>query len=148
MYGKKIYSMAALEAEKRKLIKQRVQMEEEGLVQIDELMEEAGSSLDIVSKIPFVSGIVSKVMPLAGTFGGPVMGLVQDWLSRRADDSDAPSDNSRQKGPAPGKKVKDTLLTAGKDVLISYLKWKAIELSYKGVSRLVKTQKEKKAAKK
>jgi hypothetical protein len=143
LYSKKLNSLADIERERRRLVKEKEQMEADGLIDSDELiggLTEAGSMAG-AGIAPIITGLVTKYVPFAAPFAGQISGFAENWLARRSEQNATSQENST------GKKVKAALVTAGKDIVFSYLKWKAIELSYKGVNKLLEKRKEKKATK-
>ncbi len=140
LYSKRLLSLADIERERRRLVKEKEQMEADGLIDADELiggLSEAGSMAG-AGIAPIITGLVTKYVPFAAPFAGQISDLAENWLARRKEQS---PDNT---GSNTSNKVKTALVTAGKDIVFSYLKWKAIELSYKGVNKLLEKRKEKK----
>lgn len=147
LYNKKLSSMADLEREKRRLQKEKELLEEEGITSFDEIVSAVGSSNALGGKLPLIVNIASRVAPLAGTFAGPIINLVQNWFANRAEekeDEHHKTDDASEKGDS---KIKSTLFSVGREIIGSYLKWKAVELSYHGIKLIVKKQKSKKNSK-
>lgn len=140
--------MADLEREKRRLQKERQQIEEDGIISFDEIVSAVGSTTALGGKLPLILSIASRVAPLAGTFAGPLVNVVQSWLAARASNKVEEANYEAEESKNGSSKIKGTLLSLGKEVLGSYLKWKAMELSYKGISLIVKKRKAKKERKK
>lgn len=152
MYPKEIRSLKELEQEKKRLQKQLKELDEQELFSMDSLFgggskkkdagEDAGGGFDIsslISMIPISSPIIKTILPLVQ---GRIMGMFQ----KKTPAATEQTASSSSAAPTPGQKVKNAALAVGKEVLLGYLKWKAIELSYKGVRHLVNKQKAKKAA--
>lgn len=140
--------MAELEREKRRLLKEKDAIEEEGIFSIDEVIGSLSASGMLGSKVPFFLNIVSRFAPFLGVLGGPIMNVARGWLSsllEKHENGNAEQSEASQ-ADAPSK-IKTTLFSLGKEIVGSYLKWKAMELSYKGIKLIVKKQKEKKARK-
>lgn len=135
-YPKKLHSIKDLEREKRRLQKEVKLLEEEDFFSLkgskkskddDDDDDGGGSWIDL---LPISNPLVKSLLPLAqGLFAAS---------SRKK--------QKQQFTAGEEKNGKNILLTIGKDVLMSYLKWKAIELSYKGIKVIVKKRKEKRAA--
>ena len=151
MYPKEIRSLKELEQEKKRLQKQLKELDEQELFSMDSLLDgsrkknaddDAGGGFDIsslISMIPISNPIIKTILPLVQS---RVMGMFQKKTSAATEQTAS----SSSAAPTPGQKVKNAALAVGKEVLLGYLKWKAIELSYKGVRHLVNKQKAKKAA--
>ncbi|GAA4459568.1 hypothetical protein GCM10023093_00740 [Nemorincola caseinilytica] len=150
-YSKKLRSVAELEQERRRLLQEKELLEEQGLLSMDDVVDSIGSSGLLGGKLPFIMNIASRIAPFAGTIAGPLVSMAQQWLSSATEEKDDDDTTTTKKNkPTPeGKKspsrAKKVLWAAGKEFLGSYLKWKAMQLSYKGVKLIVKKQKEKKA---
>jgi len=140
LYSKKLSSLADIERERRRLVKEKEQMEADGLIDTDELMSglsEAGG-MATAGISPIITSLVTKYVPFAAPFADQISGFAENWLAKRREQrAESPQNNT-------GNKVKSALVTAGKDIVFSYLKWKAIELSYKGVNKLLEKRKERK----
>jgi len=140
LYDKKLSNREDLKKEKRRLKREKHELDQEPWLSLDEVMSEAGG---------LGSGIIQNIMPIAGRFSGPLMGVVSSlagrFINRRRKKSrehhDEREDSDQGNHP-------NVLKSAAKEVLGSYLKWKALELSYKGVSLVVKKRKKKKAERK
>lgn len=148
VYSKKLRSVADLERERRRLLKERAEIEEQGLLSMDDVIDSIGNSRMLGGKIPAIISIASRVAPLAGTFAAPLISVVQQWLSSPSaeDDADEKSISEKKtKTKETPSRAKSMAWALGKELIGSYLKWKAMELSYKGVKHIVKKQREKKA---
>lgn len=139
--------MADLEREKRRLQKEREELEEEGIISFDEVLSAVSKSNVLGGEMPIIVSIASRVAPFAGTFAGPLINIVQNWFANRSEKKEHEHNQSENATKNADSKIKSTLLSLGKDVLGSYLKWKAVELSYRGIKLIVKKQKAKKEQK-
>lgn len=147
LYNKNLSSMADLEREKRRLQKEKELLEEEGIISFDEVVAAVGSSNALGGKLPLIVSIASRVAPLVGTFAGPIVNVVQNLFTNRAGKNESErleADDASEKGNS---KIKGTLFSLGREIVGSYLKWKAVELSYHGIKLIVKKQKGKKSNK-
>ena len=138
LYPKRLNSLAALEKEKARLTQQRYQME-----------REAQSDLHNF-KVPGLSSILPKSTSSEKKTGGwqsllgglipgsaPLLNIIEQLLPKAAS------------GISETIKKKTTKLATGAavEVVGGYLKWKAIELGFKGVRHLFASRKKKKEAK-
>lgn len=145
MYSKNIRNLEELEREKRKLLKVRKQLEQEDILSVDGIINSITNtkSVDASDTNFAIPSGMSNLFSLSGPLVGMVLDIVKDRLMNNAEHSDNPSLKSNpilQKGGT-------MLKGAAKEVLGGYLKWKAIELTYKGITLVVKRQKRKKAEK-
>lgn len=140
LYDKKLNGREDLKKEKRRLNRELKELEQEPLLSLDDVMGEAQG---------MGAGILQNIMPLAGTFSGPLMNIASSLVgkiinrkrSKKRDDREDEREEDRDSHP-------NVLTSVAREVLGSYLKWKALELSYKGVSLVVKKRKKKKAERK
>lgn len=140
LYDKKLRNREDLKKEKRRLTKEKQELDQEPLLSLDEVMGEAGS---------LGSGLLQNIVPLAGRFSGPLMGVVSSlagrFLNRRREKK---HQREEEKDADDNSHHPNVLASVAKEVVGSYLKWKALELSYKGISLVVKKRKKKKAERK
>ena len=115
LYSKKLRSIEDLEREKKLLQKERVRIEEEGFLSVEGIFKNKGKE---------ASGAASllDLIPVSHPVADILIRFVKNKLSQK-------ESNSQEDNTAIG----------------GYLKWKAIELSYKGVRHLIKKRKEKKS---
>ena len=126
LYPKKLRSVADLEREKQLLRKESKQLDNEEFLSVDGLMGKSGGGGSLIDMLPISNPIVSQVVK-----------IVAGRLTRKAK---APKAAPRAEY---GEEKKDSLLKRGAVEFIGgYLKWKAIELSYKGIRYLIKKRKE------
>lgn len=152
LYNKKLSSLKELEVERRKLKAELRQIEAEGLISTEELLDGLkGGAVGIGAMLTHIPpSILSFLPPVASR----LFSMVRSRFSRTHKSSDPEAEyadrHEHKDGLLKGmaKKGGETLLSAGKEVLGSYLKWKVLELSYKGLSLVVRKQKKKKAARK
>lgn len=140
LYDKKLRNREELKKERRRLNSEKQELDQEPLLSLDEVMGEAGS---------LGSGLLQNIIPLAGRFSGPLMGVVTNlasrFLSRKREKKDQ---REEEKDTDEQSHHPNVLASVAKEVLGSYLKWKVLELSYKGISLVVKKRKKKKAERK
>ena len=135
LYPKKLRSVEDLEREKKLLLKESKRMEEEGFLSIEGILGNKGDKEEggIASMLDFI--------PVSNPLVGMLIKLVKQRLSNKNNSkADNTEDNSKKK------KGKHPLKAVAFEVIGGYLKWKAIELSYKGIRHLLKKRKEKRAA--
>ena len=129
IYPKKLRSIEDLEREKKLLKKESKNMDIDALLSFDGILgknkkgkDEEGSFLDFLPvSNPLVDLLVKFVRKKLAKIG-------------RSDTEVLPGEK-KQKG-------KNLLKTVAFEFIGGYLKWKAIELSYKGIRHLIKKRKE------
>lgn len=137
-YSRKLHNVEDLENERKRLLKQQRQMDKEPFLSLGSIVssskqgdtESKGGGLPLLGLIPF---------------GGPVLniigGLVRRQLNKKKDPVYKAAEYSHN---IPGREKKHNMLrTMAVDVVTSYLKWKAIELSMKGAKKLMEKRREK-----
>ena len=129
-YHKKLRNIEKLKKERKRLLQEREALEDDGLFSMSAL---TGKD-DHNGKVKAGSGLMDMLQP-----SNPlVQGLVAILKSKLEQKSKAPKEN-----PTEGSPVKSKVIGVVKDIAFSYAKWKAIELSYKGIKFLIKLQKTK-----
>ena len=131
-YPKKLDGLAALRKEKEKLKAEADEMEAEGFFSLSNLTGSAAQQAEDKSggeESDSPNGLLAMLLPMAG----PVFSNISSFLPTMGGGL-----ASMVKGRA-----KNILFSVGKEVIGGYLKWKAVELSVKGVRYLVKKAKEK-----
>lgn len=147
LYNKKLRNLEELEKEKRRLLREKKRLDKEPVITLDDVVSgitEGGAP----AAGGILAGILPTVLPLVSSFSGPlagtVLGILQKRFTRSKDRSDSTATND-----APQAKAKGSVLTSvAKEVVGSYLMGKALQLSYKGISLVIKNKKKKKADKK
>ena len=145
MYSKNIRNLEELEREKRRLIKERKQLEQEDIFSVEGIMNNITSPKSTTSSNNDIAGAsgMSSLFSMSGPIVGMAFDLVKDKILSKSDggnNSSLASNPILQKGGT-------VLKSAAKEMIGGYLKWKAIELTYKGITLIVKRQKRKKAEK-
>lgn len=145
MYSKNIRNLEELEREKRRLIKERKQLEQEDIFSVEGIMNNITNPKSTTSANNDNAGAsgVGSLFSMSGPIVGMVLDLVKDKILSKSDGGDNSSNITNpilQKGGS-------ILKGAAKEMIGGYLKWKAIELTYKGITLVVKRQKRKKAEK-
>ncbi len=143
IYLKKLNSVKALEKEKARLLKERAALfdfnissvravaspKDGGGINAENIVSEIVSMLPVSDSVAIVASSVAKMFFQAGSNEVSISGKEQ---------------KRRKKKEGQGGKKKDSLLLdLAYEILGGYLKWKALELSYKGVKYMVKKRKEK-----
>lgn len=147
LYNKKLRNLEELEQEKRRLLREKKRLDKEPIISMDDVVSgisEGGAPA--VGGI--LSGILPSVLPLVSSFSGPLLGTVVDILQKRFSRSKDRSESTASAGSQPEGKKGSVLTSVAKEVVGSYLMGKALQLSYKGLSLVVKQKKKKKADKK
>ena len=142
LYPKKLTSIEDIEREKKLLRKQMAQMESEPMFSADGLME--GIKAAMPGKGKGGGGFLSSVLgmlPVANPLVETLVGLVQSRLNNagaaksiKKKEKEATVEEERPKKHI----VKKVVI----EIVTGYLKWKALELSYKGVRYIIRRQKE------
>jgi hypothetical protein len=134
-YSRKLHNVDDLEAEKRKLLKKKRHMDKEPFLSLSGVAgkEKKGGGEESSSLLSF--------LPVSG----PVVSIITKLVSRQFGKRQAPSYKAVFNGAAekPGRNI---LRSVAMDMVTGYLKWKAIELSIKGVQKLIDKRREKNAA--
>ena len=134
LYPKKIRNIKELEKERKKLLKKSRELDKDEFPSLDGFL--GGKAGGIGSGVlNTVTGFVSSSNPLTEI----VLKGVMDRFSKKA-----PPPPPRQE-PQPEQKKKGRSLPAkiAYEFVGGYLKWKAIELSYKGIKYLVNARRAK-----
>ena len=146
LYPKKLTSIEDIEREKKLLRKQMLQMESEPLFSADGFMDGLKAAMPGKGKSKGGGGFLSSLLgmlPVANPLVETLIGVVQSRL------------NSAGAAKASKKKEKEVVAEEEKpkkhivkkvviEIVTGYLKWKAIELSYKGVRYIIRRSKERK----
>jgi hypothetical protein len=133
LYHKQLHSVEDLKQEKKRLLKKSREMEKEGITSISSIKgftEGSGVGLGIQSLLKLSSGQTALLKP------------VFRWLQSKFAKKETPQYSAAYGNYTAGKK-KNLLKTAAIEFVGGYLKWKAIELSFKGIRQLIKNRKEK-----
>lgn len=141
-YRKKINGIEALERERKALLKEKDALEGEPFFSFEDILGgvKKGAGVAAEDGEEDDGGGISLLGSLAGMLpgvAGPLMNVVMGLVGSKLGSSGV--------GAVIGKKGKNIALKLAKEVVGGYLKWKAIELGYKGAKHLVKKRKEKKA---
>jgi len=135
LYPKKLNSLNALEREKARLLRKKKAMDKEDFLSLGALAggrkgkEEAGGIWESLGDV---------VQP-----SNPVLGIVKDIvMSLIAKATAAKEPAAEPHESAPKKKKKSILHRLAWEFVGGYLKWKAIELSYKGIRYYMRKRKE------
>lgn len=148
LYLKKLRNADELEREKRLLIKEKKRLENEDFfpgLSISGIVNstDASSQKTASAQQPAADNVTSGIMSMAA----PLAGLLFDIVQQRIMGTGKSGGNESIANSIIDKTVKkggNMLGVAAKEVIGGYLKWKAIELSYKGVTLIVRKQKKKK----
>ncbi len=137
LYKKGFRNMAELRQEKKKLLREKKQLDSEPLLTLDDVMTGVGESGGVMGVL---SGVLPSVLPMLSSFSGPVIGTLVEILKNRF--GSGKSDSSAEKKSESG--IGGVVKNVGKEALGSYIAWKVLELSFKGVKSLIKDKKKKK----
>jgi len=138
LYPKKLRNIEDLEREKKILLRKSKQLDKEDLLSLEGLLgkgkkkgkdkEEEDSAGSIVDLLPISNPMLKMGLKILET----------RILSPR-------KNKTKENGEPPATK-NHPIRKVAIEIIGGYLKWKAIELSYKGIKYLIKKRKEKKEA--
>ncbi len=137
-YPKKLRSIEDLEREKKLLLKESKRMDEEDVLSLEGIFKSSKKESSDGGGI----GSLLNYLPISNPIVGMLVKLVQKRLSKK---NKNPERVYTSKG-VEQKKGRSLLKAVAFELIGSYLKWKAIELSYKGIAHLIRKRREKKAA--
>lgn len=138
VYSRKLHNLEDLENERKKLLKQQRQLDKEPFLSLDSITTRKKDG-DKSGGVGALLGLIPLSSPVIGFIGR----LVKRQLTRKKDPVYKAAEYSHN---IPGRaKGKNMLRTVAIDVVSSYLKWKAIELSIKGAKKLIDKRREKNA---
>jgi hypothetical protein len=135
LYPKKLRNIEDLEREKKLLRKESRDLDIDSLFSVDGILGKKNKDKDD-------GGSLFDFLPVSNPVVDLLVKFVQKKLAKKNGDSGA----SYAPPPEKKKKGKNLLKTVAVEFIGGYLKWKAIELSYKGIRHLIKKRKEKNAA--
>ena len=138
-YRKRLNGIDDLERERKALRKEREELEQEEFFSLKDLFGAGKSRVqgkshsedntDDKEKDAGIAGLES-LLGLLPTAATPLLSILTGMLENTV-------------GIAVGKKGKHIALKLAREVIVGYLKWKAVELGYKGAKHLIKKKKEK-----
>ena len=130
LYPKKLKNREDLEREKRALLREKEELEKSDPFSIEGLL--GNSKKEGGEEGP---GGLFDLLQGSGPLAGIISGLVKKGFEKMDKKSGAAK---------PEEKKENSLLKSlAKEFIGGYLKWKAIELSYKGIRYLIRSRKEK-----
>ena len=136
LYPKKIRSIEDLEQEKKRLLKQARQLHKEDILSFKKQEEKPGKSEKSGSLLDLIQG----------GDGNPIVSLLLGLIRKKLLSNDSGKKAAKKNIEAAEAEKKSILLPIAKEFIGGYLKWKAIELSYKGIKKLVNKRKLRKEA--
>jgi hypothetical protein len=132
LYPKRLKSLDDLECEKKRVQKQIAELQEEKLFSKESLLAQLKEN----AKGGGQGGLLGMLGKFAPAGLVPVVGKVTELIKNKQQKQ---SSQPTAKTPIDGEpEKKNIFVRAGKEILMGYLKWKAIELSIKGVRYLYK----------
>jgi hypothetical protein len=126
LYPKKLRSIADLEREKKLLMKESKRLDKDEFLSVGGLLGKGGNNASLVDMLPISNPLVAKVAKIA--------------LNRLMKKDKAPK--ATPVAEDRGERQNSLLKKAAIEFIGGYLKWKAVELSYKGIKHLVKKRSE------
>lgn len=145
-YPKKLHNLQELEREKLQLEKQLLKLEEEELFSLNSLKNSGKGKKNEDDGGGDILSTIMGSLPIAN----PWLDLAMSFVKKRFMSEGNSTKSTATAGNEPGfmEKGKAIAKKAAIEVVTGYLKWKAIELSYKGVTYLVKKRREEKILRK
>jgi hypothetical protein len=151
LYPKQLRSIDDLEREKSRLKKQLEKLGDEDAFSVSSLLgsaskgEKKGKVKDEAGEAGGNGGFLASLIPMALPFVEIGIQMVQNKMA--APKAEKPKKDKKQlKEPAAEKgESRNVLKAMAIEIVTGYLKWKAIELSYRGAKHLIKKRKERQA---
>jgi hypothetical protein len=144
LYPKRLRNIDDLERERKLVLKQKQRLEKEDLFSSGESSGKKGSKTRDKEEVG--GGALSSLIGLLPIGNNPLVGIVVGFAEQYfAGRSERRSKKAFSQPNDEGKKHKNVLGSLAVEFIGGYLKWKAIELSYKGIKLIIKKNKEKKA---
>jgi hypothetical protein len=143
---KKLKSVKALEKEKALLLKERAELANFTFTSarsIESNKETDGGETDIVSEIVSLLPVSDSVAKIAASV---VKMLFTAKQTKEGGDFVETKKKKKKKTEQSRKRENSVVLDIAYEVIGGYLKWKAIELSFKGIKYLIRKRKEKKSS--
>ena len=134
LYPKKLRNIEELERERKLLIRESKRLDKDEFLSLEGLLNKGGGKGDSGNE---GYGALLDLIPVSNPIVGVLINLVKQRLA---------GSGKTDKPGTTKKSGKNILRTVAVEVIGSYLKWKAVELSYKGLRHLVKKRQEKRAA--
>jgi len=140
LYNKKLRNLDELQKEKRRLRREKKELDSQELISVDSILASVGGVKGIGS------GILQQIMPLISSFSGPALELITKLFRKKKADTAPgtfqpyPTEPHTNSGKTQSKH-RNVVRSVATEVLGSYIKWKAMELTYKGLSLIVKKRK-------
>ena len=141
LYPKALRNIDALEKEKKRLLKESQRMEEQDFLSLEGIFQgkkgagkkDAGDAeFSLLDYLPISNPVINLLVKKAAS-----------WFSERKSTA---KNKEKEQDPTEGKTGKSKLESLAFEFIGGYLKWKAIELSFKGARYLIRKKKEKKSA--
>ncbi len=137
LYNKKLTSLSDLEREKKRIRKEIEKLNQEEIFSVQEIL--ANNPLSALKSGGFNISSLLGMLPASNPIVSSVIGIIKARLakqkSNKADEADAPTT------PPLLTRAKTAAKNAAIEVITGYLKWKAIELTYKGVKYYITKRK-------
>jgi hypothetical protein len=156
-YSKRLKNIKDLGREKKKLQKQLRRQEKEAFLFLGEIsllrgLTKSDSREKEESNKGAIVNIITGINPIAGTIAGLVQNLVRKKKNKQMVREQVQQVKVVEVKPPTTeyvkvKKEKNALEKLAWEVLGGYLKWKALELSFKGAKYLMRKRREKKLRK-
>ena len=133
LYPKRLRNMDDLERERRALKREIKQLDKEEFLSVEGLLNKQswGGETDIFDTI-------IDMLPIANPLVKSGVGIVKDILKKRN------AKATKHKAESTEHKGRGIVARAAREFIGGYIKWKAVELSFKGLRYLVKKRSERK----
>ena len=143
LYPKKLRNIDDLELELKSLQKQARKLDKEELLSLEGLTGGGKKKPKDKEEEERGGGSIVDMLPISNPIVSTLLSLVEKRLLSNKSSSKQPK--AAYIADAVAGKGKSILFKVAKEVIGGYLKWKAIELSYKGAKKIAKKLKQKRA---
>ena len=140
LYPKKLSDIKSLEKEKARLLRKRGKLEQ-GNFLLSGILSSSGNKGGKDDDDDTTAGSGNELFALAE----PLIQIARDIVIARLTKKSAPAEEEYENA-APQKKQNSILRRMAFEFIGGYLKWKAIELGFKGLRRLLRARANKKSA--
>jgi hypothetical protein len=142
LYPKKLHSIDDLERERKLVLKQREQLEQGEFLSVEGLLGNIGKGAKDARGAGGSVFDMLSFLPISNPLFDTAIKLAQGWFANRSDRKAPVTKENKKK-----KKGKNPIASIAMEVIGGYLKWKAVELSIKGVKHIINTRREHKEQK-
>ena len=128
--------MKSLEQEKKILLREKAELDKEEFLSLDGIL---GNKKPGEKNAEGGGGSLLDFLPISDPLVNTVINTVQGLFTKKTEETKTGDSKRSQK-----RSHKSPLNAIAGEFIGSYLKWKAIELSYKGIKHILKSRRDKK----